>query len=58
MNNLNFKSKTRVIFIKDLDAGNKNIWLYLTFFVISLAYGIKIYYFIPLTILLFNFSMN
>lgn len=58
MNNLNFKSKMRMIFIKDLDAGNKNIWLYLTFFVIALAYGIKIYYFILITILSFNFSMN
>lgn len=51
------RSKTQAIYIEVLDTENQNIWSYLTFGVIAVAYGMTIYYFLPLAMLSFNFAM-
>ena len=50
-------SKTQAVFIKILQTRKKDIGALVAFGIIAVAYGICVYYFLPLSMLSMNFSM-
>lgn len=51
------RSKTQAVFVEILDSESSNMSTYIVFGVISVAYGLSIYYFLPLAMLSFNFAL-
>jgi len=51
------RSKTNAVFIKILDKSKSGNTSYIMFGTIAVLYGLSIYYFLPLAMLSFNFSL-
>ena len=51
------RSKTQAIYVEILDKNKQTMGSYIIFGVISVAYGLSIYYFLPLAMLSFNFAL-
>lgn len=51
------RSKTQAVFVQILDKRKSNIKPYLTFGIITIIYGIGIYYFLPMAMLTMNFKL-
>lgn len=51
------RSKTQAVYVKILDKSKRNISTLVVFGVLAVTYGISIYYFLPLSLLSFNFGM-
>lgn len=51
------RSKTKAVEVAMIDPKKNNMSGYITFGVIAVLYGASIYYFLPLSMLSFNFSM-
>jgi hypothetical protein len=51
------RSKTKAMYVKILDKKHQNMSSYIVFGVIAVAYGLSIYYFLPLAMLSMNFAL-
>lgn len=51
------RSKTQSMYVEILDSEKQNISTYIVFGTIAVAYGLSIYYFLPLAMLSFNFAL-
>ena len=51
------RSKTQAIFVEIMEKDKESIGSYLIFGIISVIYGLAIYYFLPLSMLTMNFSL-
>jgi pilus assembly protein TadC len=51
------RSKTQAMYVEILDQDKQNMTSYITFGLISVVYGLSIYYFLPLAMLSFNFAL-
>ena len=51
------RSKTQAMYVEILDQDKQNMTSYITFGLISVIYGLSIYYFLPLAMLSFNFAL-
>lgn len=51
------RSKSKAVMVEVLDTKKQNNGSYIVFGTISVVYGLSIYYFLPLAMLSFNFSL-
>lgn len=51
------RSKTKAVYIEVLDPNKGQMSSYIVFGLISVAYGLSVYYFLPLAMLSFNFAL-
>lgn len=51
------RSKTQAMYVEILDKNKANMGSYIVFGSIAVIYGLSIYYFLPLAMLSFNFSL-